>query len=447
MHRVAATLVLVLLTLVNTSHLPLDPRSATGGKIWAVLAAPSGSYYNYGLQANINHAYQLLKGHGIPDERIIVMMPDDIAFDDDNPEPGVIINRPHGPNVYPGVPKDFIGKDVTPENFLKILTGGADLKQSGKKVLESTEKDHVFVVVSDHGLQGGILFPDSILKATQLLAAVKKMRDEKMFDQLVFYFESCYSGSMFHGLLPSDWNVYAATAANHNEVAYFTYYDAYRQTYLGAHFSVSWLEDSDSYEDLEEETISEQFKLIKRLVDDSHVSQYGDERIVKDPLSLFQGQKKREKDESQYVRSQDYWKDNIAIPDARFLLTQRKALTSNSSRNAYEELVSARMYFDEWIGRFVDELSQAFVLKKDSLMDKRFQTISHSCYEQLLDSFDQKCYHLTQHRYAIRYLHILINACHETSGRRSSHHLTPMMERFIGNYCDYHVNHSFEAIV
>lgn len=43
-----------------------------------------------------------------------------------NPTPGVIINRPNGTNVYPGVPKDYTGKNVTPEIFLKVLQGDAE---------------------------------------------------------------------------------------------------------------------------------------------------------------------------------------------------------------------------------------------------------------------------------------------------------------------------------
>ena len=34
-----------------------------------------------------------------------VMMYDDIAYHASNPDKGTIINKPNGPNVYPGVPK------------------------------------------------------------------------------------------------------------------------------------------------------------------------------------------------------------------------------------------------------------------------------------------------------------------------------------------------------
>ena len=50
---------------------------------------------------------------------------------------------------------------------------------------------------------------------------------------------------MFDGVLRSDINVYATTAANPSESSYACYYDQERSTYLGDRYSVSWLEDSD----------------------------------------------------------------------------------------------------------------------------------------------------------------------------------------------------------
>ena len=62
---------------------------------------------------------------------------------------------------------------------------------------------------------------------------------------MVLYVEACESGSMFDGVLRSDINVYATTAANPDESSYACYYDKKRATYLGDRYSVSWLEDSD----------------------------------------------------------------------------------------------------------------------------------------------------------------------------------------------------------
>lgn len=64
--------------------------------------------YNASLsffQADVCHAYQILRKGGLKDENIIVFMYDDIAFNEHNPRPGIIINRPQGEDVYEGVPK------------------------------------------------------------------------------------------------------------------------------------------------------------------------------------------------------------------------------------------------------------------------------------------------------------------------------------------------------
>jgi legumain len=48
-----------------------------------------------------------MKKGGLKDENIIVFMYDDIAYNEENPKQGVIINHPQGGDVYAGVPKVF----------------------------------------------------------------------------------------------------------------------------------------------------------------------------------------------------------------------------------------------------------------------------------------------------------------------------------------------------
>lgn len=57
------------------------------------------------MQADVCHAYQILKKGGLKDENIVVFMNDDIANNPLNPKKGVIINSPKGEDVYAGVPK------------------------------------------------------------------------------------------------------------------------------------------------------------------------------------------------------------------------------------------------------------------------------------------------------------------------------------------------------
>uniref|UniRef100_A0A0B6XYH1 Hemoglobinase n=1 Tax=Arion vulgaris TaxID=1028688 RepID=A0A0B6XYH1_9EUPU len=195
--------------------------AAVGEKHWALLVAGSNGYYNYRHQADICHAYRVVRDHGIPDERIIVMMYDDIANSTENPVPGTIINRPDGPNLYPGVLKDYTGEDVTPEVFLKVLTGDSAgiktlLGREGK-VIKSGPNDRIFVNFADHGAPGILAFPEEMLQAEDLNNAIKKMHKNKQYKQMVFYIEACESGSMFANLLKSNISVFATTAANPDE--------------------------------------------------------------------------------------------------------------------------------------------------------------------------------------------------------------------------------------
>lgn len=57
----------------------------------------------------------MVRNHGIPEKNIIVFHYDDLAENEQNPTKGIVINKPGGRDVYHGVPKDYIGEDVTPK--------------------------------------------------------------------------------------------------------------------------------------------------------------------------------------------------------------------------------------------------------------------------------------------------------------------------------------------
>ena len=93
---------------------------------WVVLVAGSNGWDNARHQADVCHAYQLAREHGTPDERIIVMQYDDIASNTSNPFPGQVFNAPSegsGWDVYANCKKDYVGENVTAQNFLWVITG------------------------------------------------------------------------------------------------------------------------------------------------------------------------------------------------------------------------------------------------------------------------------------------------------------------------------------
>jgi legumain len=279
-----------------------DDDSIVGTR-WAVLVAGSSGYWNYRHQADVCHAYQIMKKGGLKDENIIVFMYDDIASNEENPRPGVIINHPEGGDVYAGVPKDYTGNQVTAHNFLAALLGDkAALTGGSGKVVDSGPDDHIFVYYTDHGGPGVLGMPvGPYLYADDLNNALKKKHAAGTYKSLVFYLEACESGSIFEDILPQGLNIYATTASNAVESSWGTYCPGEYpspppeyETCLGDLYSIAWMEDSDKH-NLRTETVKQQYHLVKDRTSNensaygSHVMQYGDIDISKEHLFLYMG--------------------------------------------------------------------------------------------------------------------------------------------------------------
>ncbi|XP_024996629.1 vacuolar-processing enzyme-like [Cynara cardunculus var. scolymus] len=270
---------------------------------WAVLVAGSNQYFNYRHQADVCHAYQILKRGGLKDEHIIVFMYDDIANNQYNPRPGVIINSPNGSDVYAGVPKDYTGESVTAANFYAVLLGDKTAVKGGsKKVVASKPNDKIFIFYSDHGGPGVLGMPVlPIIYADDFIHVLKTKHASGTYDEMVIYVESCESGSIFEGLLPTDLNIYVTTASNADENSWATYCPGMNpppppefDTCLGDLYSISWMEDSES-EDLNKETLKKQYLKVKKRTfnnhssEGSHVMQYGTLHISNEVVSVYQG--------------------------------------------------------------------------------------------------------------------------------------------------------------
>ncbi|KAL6986072.1 legumain [Sarracenia purpurea var. burkii] len=149
-----------------------DDGPESNGTRWAVLVAGSLGYANYRHQADVCHAYQILKRGGLKDENIVLFIYDDIATNELNPRPGIIINHPQGQDVYAGVPKDYTGEHVTVENLYAVLLGDKKAVKGGSgKVVDSKPNDRIFLYYSDHGGPGVL----EELKLPQIATAMSLM--------------------------------------------------------------------------------------------------------------------------------------------------------------------------------------------------------------------------------------------------------------------------------
>jgi len=428
-------------------------RHQVNSSTWVVLVAGSNDYVNYRHQADVCHAYQLVRRHGTPEENIITMMFDDIANNTENPTPGVIVNHPDGPNVYDGVKIDYRGREVTPENLLKVLEGDRELQSMGKRVVQSSSTDYIFVYFSDHGAPGLIAFPSSELLASDLMRTLDRMYHNNRYAKMLIYVEACESGSMFEHLLKPDRNIFAVTAANSSESSWACYWDDEREAYLGDVFSVKWMEDADMHGNLRVETIQEEYRRVQDQTNGSHVMEWGDETMSHMSLSEFMGRRVPQSNFPNEFKL-PIITDAIMSHDVPMMTALRRAkkaknpIEREARMSFYNHLVEGRSYMEDSVKRLAAELREHLREVESDLMSETKLLTHFSCYEELYRTFDEHCFDLSTHPYALKFLYVLVNTCQhlERRGSNSSSHM--MAKDVIMEHCTRHVKtHPFKQIV
>ncbi|XP_059485186.1 legumain-like isoform X2 [Neocloeon triangulifer] len=393
---------------LNSQSLPRN------GKKWALLVAGSKEFYNYRHQADLCHAYQILRGNGIPNENIIVMMFDDIANSKENPTQGVIINEPGGFNVYENVPKDYTGEAVNSSTFLAVLRGDKDAVNGigSGRVLETGPHDHIFVNFVDHGAPGLLAMPSDVLYASQLLTTLQEMSVQNKFAKMVLYVEACESGSMFDALLPDDTNIFVITAADPHESSYACYFDNLRNTYLGDVFSVMWMQDTEQ-EDLGRETLHHQFEVVRSRTNTSHVEEYGDLNVGASLLKDFIGSTPV----SSYRRAiKAPLKDVVSSRDVPIEIVKRKMraeLNATRKHELRQKLHRMTKHRKVMVSQF-RSIIEAVVRSKDkveSIINTRKQLRNLKCYERLVQSYDRYCFNIAENSHSLSQLYMFVNVC------------------------------------
>ncbi|KAG9157319.1 hypothetical protein Leryth_004957 [Lithospermum erythrorhizon] len=434
-------LLLVTMLMVDGREVLRLPSERTGGPAddrvgtrWAVLIAGSNGYWNYRHQADVCHAYQILKKGGLKDENIIVFMYDDIAYNMENPRPGVIINSPLGEDVYKGVPKDYTGKDVNAKNFISVILGNKTALTGGSgKVVESGPNDHIFIYYTDHGGPGVLGMPSGpYLYADDLIDALKKKYASGTYQSLVFYLEACESGSIFEGLLPLGMNIYATTASNAVESSWGTYCPGdypspppEYETCLGDLYSVAWMEDSEIH-NLETESLRQQYQLVrKRTSNDnsafgSHVMQYGDLQLSVDNLFLYMG--------TNPANGNFTFVDENSLRPASKAINQRDAdlvhfwdkfrkASEGSDRKVnaqkeFAEALSHRMHIDDslkLIGKLLFGIEKGPVLLDAVRPSDQPLVDDWDCLRSLVITYETHCGSLSQ--YGMKHMRSIANLC------------------------------------
>jgi len=416
---------------------------------WVVLAAGSTTYGNYRHQASVCHAYQIAHKYGVPDERIIVFMADDIAKSSSNPFPGEIYNYfyikgGHNVNVYPGVPKDYTGENATADNLIAVLTGMTPSSGSGK-TLQTTEEDNVFFYYDDHGNTDIIAMPYGrrFTGSEDVKNLFDILRAKHNYKNWVIFIQACYSGSMFYKQdIPDD--VYIATSAPADDSAYACWYDNTLRTFVTSCWPRGWIRPMDE-EDPSTVTFDKLFADAWEFTKNStEPCQYGDADVKKLTMKEFFGISTSITDTLGQTRNRLREKTALNVPqyDVPLALAQMrlKETGSEEDRIAVDKELRFRAKIDKIVKAAVDA---ALPADKGLMRTDICTTCDESCdcYKKCLqtgtsDSCKRTCcgyshcYPNSAESDAIDCTATLVRAFDETCGRTQNDYLLSATRSF-----------------
>lgn len=192
--------------------------------LWALVVAGSSGWENYRHQADALAQYQLLRANGVPDDRIILVMEDDLA-DTASPQ-GVVQYQPEGENLYDPAPAvDYRLEDVNATDLLDILAGNSSVRLD--QVIESGAGDNIYVFLAGHGSREGFFVDSgdalsvgsgSLLKPADLNATLQGMVGS--YRQVLVAVESCHAGALGEALTAPNALLLAAANPYENSLAH-----------------------------------------------------------------------------------------------------------------------------------------------------------------------------------------------------------------------------------
>jgi phosphatidylinositol glycan class K len=176
-----------------------SPFTSNHTNNWAVLVCTSRYWFNYRHIANALSLYRIVKQRGIPDNQIILMLPDDMACNARNSFPGrVYNNRGHQLDLYgDDIEVDYRGTDVTVENFLRLLTGRQEAHVPRSMRLNTDERSNILIYMTGHGGNEFLKFQDKEeISSKDLGDALEQMHKQKRYNEIFFMVDTCQASTL-----------------------------------------------------------------------------------------------------------------------------------------------------------------------------------------------------------------------------------------------------------
>jgi ABC-type branched-subunit amino acid transport system substrate-binding protein len=207
--------------------------------LWAVIAATSSGLDNYRHQADALGMYWLLRSNGVSDDRIILMMADDIRDDAGNIDRGEIRNQVGGRDLREGAKIDYSGDSVTARNFENVMTGYSE--DGSRPALETSVESDVLVYVAGDGENGDIRFAKSRpLTAKKTGDLIDKMYETGRFRQLLLLAQVPEGADACSRI--SSPRAVAIASSSHEEAAVPANYDSDMHVWLADRFTFTFIQ-------------------------------------------------------------------------------------------------------------------------------------------------------------------------------------------------------------
>lgn len=184
---------------------------------WAVVIGASDTWANYRHQADAIAMYQILKEQGFPDNRIIMILEDNIAYDSNNLYPGVVRVEPDGENIYRDVKVDYHLSDLNVSDLNDILNGKSSERLP--VTIESDRSDNLVVFWCGHGNFGRLAWGSTAsISSLQFKEILTGMHETDKYRKIFIAMDACYSGSIGEECLGIP-GVFFMTSANSLETS------------------------------------------------------------------------------------------------------------------------------------------------------------------------------------------------------------------------------------
>lgn len=190
--------------------------------LWAMVAALSTGWDNYRHQADALAVYQLLKSHGVPDERIVLILEDDLVNDPRNPD-GAVRNVAGGPDLRVGAEIDYHPSQIGQDDLRAMLEGRPTA--STPDVLGGGAGDDALVYLVGHGGDQGLYLGakdatgrggGGYLDARLLRRALDARRAADRHRRLLVVVDACHAGVLEPGVAAPGALLVAAASSTEN---------------------------------------------------------------------------------------------------------------------------------------------------------------------------------------------------------------------------------------